>query len=155
MHMLRSLMREDGPNPDARFIGMLREFVTTYQGKTASTWDFKHLAEKYVPPALDLRRDKKLDWFFDEWVFGTGIPKYTLDYAVEPEGNAFIVRGTITQAGVPDDFIMPIPVFADDTLLGRVLVGDTEGEFRFKVDKKPERVVIDPRADVLANLNAG
>ena len=155
VHMLRSLMREDGPNPDARFIGMLREFVTTYQGKTASTWDFKHLAEKYVPPALDLRRDKKLDWFFDEWVFGTGIPKYTLDYTVEPEGNAFIVRGTITQAGVPDDFIMPIPVFADDTLLGRVLVGDTEGEFRFKVDKKPERVVIDPRADVLANLNAG
>jgi len=50
---------------------------------------------------------------------------------------------------------MPIPVFADDTLLGRVLVGDTEGEFRFKVEKKPERVVIDPRADVLANLNAG
>ena len=93
--------------------------------------------------------------FAAKLVFGTGIPKYTLDYTVELEGNAFIVRGTITQAGVPDDFIMPIPVFADDTLLGRVLVGDTEGEFRFKVDKKPERVVIDPRADVLANLNAG
>jgi hypothetical protein len=151
VHMLRSLMREDGPNPDARFLNMLREFVGTYQGKTASTWDFKHLAEKYVTPALDLRRDKKLDWFFDEWVFATGIPKNTLDYTVEPEGNAFIVTGTITQAGVPDDFIMPIPLFADGTLLGRVLVGDTEGEFRFKVEKKPERILIDPRGEVLAS----
>ena len=150
MHMLRSLMREDGPNPDARFLSMLREFVATYQGKTASTWDFKHLAEKYVTPALDLRRDKKLDWFFDEWVFGTGIPKYELEYTVEPEGDAFIIKGTITQAGVPDGFIMPIPLYADDALLGRVLVGDSEGEFLFKVARKPERVVIDPRADVLA-----
>jgi len=99
---------------------------------------------------LDLRRDKKLDWFFDEWVFGTGIPKYELEYTVEPEGDAFIIKGTITQAGVPDGFIMPIPLYADDALLGRVLVGDSEGEFLFKVARKPERVVIDPRADVLA-----
>ncbi len=155
VHMLRTLMREDGPNPDARFLSMLREFVATYQGKTASTWDFKHIAEKYVAPALDLRRDRKLDWFFDEWVFGTGIPKYALEYTVEPEGDAFVVKGTITQAGVPDDFIMPVPLFADDALLGRVLVGDSEGEFRFKVGKKPERVVIDPHAEVLAQLNRG
>jgi hypothetical protein len=154
VHMLRMLMRVDGPDPDSRFKAMLREFVAMYGGKTASTWDFKHLAEKYLNPAADARGDKKLDWFFDEWVFGTGIPKYAIDYKVEAEGNAFVVSGTIKQSGVPEEFIMPVAVFADDELLGRVLVSDPEAEFRFKVAKKPKRVFIDSRSDVLTQASA-
>jgi Peptidase family M1 domain len=155
VHMLRMLMREDGPNPDARFLGMLREFISTYEGKPASTWDFKHLAEKHAPAAADLRRGKKLDWFFDEWVFGTGVPQYALDYKIEADGNAFTIEGTIKQSNVPDGFVMPVPVFADDQFLGRVVIGENEDEFRFRVDKKPERIVIDPRMDVLARSGGG
>ncbi|HYR44200.1 MAG TPA: hypothetical protein VER98_14320, partial [Terriglobia bacterium] len=150
IHMLRMLMREDGPNPDARFLKMLREFVSTYQGKSASTWDFKHLAEKYVTSVADVRRDGKLDWFFDQWVFGAGVPGYALDYKVEPDGNAFIIEGTIKQSDVTEGFMMPVPVFVDDEFAGRVLVGDADGEFRFRVAKQPERIVIDPQMEVLA-----
>src|SRR5207244_2197006 len=73
IHMLRVML-----NQDAKFSAMLQEFMDTYGGKTASTWDFKHLVEKYAA--------KKLDWFFDQWVFATGVPTYTLDYKVEPSG---------------------------------------------------------------------
>jgi hypothetical protein len=155
VHMLRMLMREDGPNPDARFLRMLREFISTYQGKGASTWDFKHVAEKHAPAVADLRRDKKLDWFFDEWVFGTGVPTYALDYKIEADGNTFVIEGTIKQSGVPDGFVMLVPVFADDEFIGRVVVGDSEGEFRFRVTKKPERIVVDPHMDVLEKSSAG
>ena len=149
IHMLRMLMREDAANPDARFLMMLREFVSTYQGKSASTWDFKQVAEKYVTSVADVRHDRKLDWFFDQWVFGTGVPGYALDFKVEPDGDGFVIEGTIKQSEVPEGFLMPVPIFADDELLGRVLVGEAEGEFRFKVTRKPERVVIDPETEIL------
>lgn len=143
LHMLRMLMRQDGPNPDARFVQMLKDLVEAYGGKAVSTWDFRGMAEKHM--------GAKLDWFFDDWVFGTGIPVYSLDYQVQPGQNEFVVEGTIKQSGVPDGFTMPVPVYADDELLGRVTVGENEVEFRFRVTKKPERVVIDPRQTILTS----
>ena len=85
-------------------------------------------------------------------MFGTGIPVYSLDYKIEPSGSGFVIDGTVKQSGVPDGFTMPVPIFADDEFLGRVQVGDGEGEFRFRVSKKPERVLIDPFATVLASV---
>jgi len=150
VHMLRSLLREDGANPDSRLQQILREFVNTYQDKTASAWDFKHVAEKYLTPVADAHRDRKLDWFFDEWVMGAGVPKYELDYKIEEDGNAYVIAGTIKQSSVPEGFTMPVPVFADSEFIGRVLVGDPEAEFRFRIGKKPERVIIDLQQEVLA-----
>ena len=145
IHMLRTMMRQEGPAPDAKFVSMLQEFVALYGGKTASTWDLKHLAEKYA--------DKKLDWFFDEWVFGTGVPAYTADYKIEPSGSEFTIEGMIKQSNVPDGFVMSVPVYADDEYLGRVQVSDAEGEFRFRVAKKPDRLVIDPEKTILSAVS--
>jgi aminopeptidase N len=121
---------------------MLEEFSKTYSGKTASTWDFKHVAEKAA--------GKKLDWFFDQWVFATGLPSYSVDYKVNASGQQFTVEGRITQTGVPDGFLMSVPVFADNDLLGVVEVGESEGDFKFRVNKKPESLVIDPEMTVLS-----
>jgi hypothetical protein len=135
IHMFRGLL------PDGKFLEMIREFAQTYNGKTASTWDFLHLAERYA--------GKKLDWFFDDWVFGTGIPEYVLDYKVESAGDAFIIEGKVKQSKVPDDFAMPVPLYADDQFLGTVNVSEDEGEFRFRVAKKPEKVSVDPKGSIL------
>jgi hypothetical protein len=141
IHMLREIL------PSGRFLEMVREFAETYNGKTASTWDFQHLAEKYA--------GKKLDWFYDDWVFGTGVPGYAVDYQVESAGDGFIVQGKIKQSNVPDDFAMPVPLYADDQFLGNVTVSEDEGEFRFRVTKKPEKILIDPHKDILRFENAG
>ncbi|MBI2149261.1 MAG: hypothetical protein HYU27_01480 [Acidobacteria bacterium] len=143
LHMLRMLMRQDAANPDARFVQLMKDLVETYGGKTVSTWDFRSAAEKHM--------GMKLDWFFDDWVFGTGIPAYTLDYQVQPSQNGFVVEGTVKQSGVPDGFTMPVPIYADDELLGRVAVGENEVEFRFRATKKPERVIIDPLRTILTS----
>ena len=141
IHMLRMILRQDGPNPDAKFLAMLKEFTEMYSGNAASTWDFKHVAEKYA--------EKNLDWFFDQWVFATGLPSYSVEYKVESSGNGFTIEGTITQTGVPDGFVMPVPLYADGEYLGRVQVDDSEGQFRFRLNKKPERVVMDPEMTIL------
>jgi hypothetical protein len=135
IHMLRGIL------PDGKFLEMIREFSQTYNGKTASSWDFQHLAEKYA--------GKKLDWFFDDWVFGTGIPEYVLDYKVDSASDAFIIEGKIKQSKVSDDFAMPVPLYADDQFLGSVNVSEDEGEFRFRVAKKPEKVLIDLKGNIL------
>jgi aminopeptidase N len=125
-------------------MAMLRDFAATYGGKPASTWDFQHLVENHA--------NRKLEWFFDQWVFGMGVPTYKVDYKVEASGSAFIIEGTIKQTDVPDSFTMPVPLYADDEFLGRVTVSDAEGDFRFRVTKKPERVVIDPERTILTTI---
>jgi hypothetical protein len=141
IHMIRGILRQAGPNPDAKFSAMLQELAETYENKAVSTWDFQRLVEKHA--------GRKLDWFFDQWVFDTGLPAYSVEFKVEGSGTEFTIDGTLTQTGVPDGFVMPIPIYADDALLGIVQAGESDGRFRFRHMKKPERIVIDPEMTVL------
>jgi aminopeptidase N len=153
--MLRELMADPKSGSDARFFRMLRDFITRYQGQSVSTEDFIQHAEKYMTPEIDLENNHKLDWFFNEWVYDTGIPAYTL----KTEGRAlstgqYVVQGAITQSDVPEDFEMPVGVvaiYAKDkrVTLGRVVVGASESHFKFIAPRKPLRVMIDEN-DLLA-----
>jgi hypothetical protein len=149
LHMLRETMTDPRTDSDARFFRMLRDFVSQYQGQSVSTEDFIRHAEKYMTPSSDLERNHKLDWFFDEWVYDTGIPAYTLktDVRALPAGK-FVIQGTITQSGVPADFEMPVRLVAlygrdRRVTLGHVVVGSNGGQFKFTVPLKPQRVTID------------
>ena len=152
MHMLRSLMQDPADPSDDRFLSMTRELLEEFDGRLASTWDLKSLVEKHMSARMDVRRDGNLDWFFEQWVFGTGAPSYDMRYAVEPSGTGFVVSGKIEQAGV-SDFIMPVPLYAggDDDLrfLGDVIVSDAGGDFSFTIDWRPEHVELDPYNTIL------
>ena len=52
----------------------------------------------------------KMDWFFNQWVYGTQIPAYKLEYQVTSDG---MLTGKITQSGVSDDFVMIVPIYID------------------------------------------
>jgi len=67
-HMLRSMMMDLQTLKDSRFKKMMREFYFTYQGKKVSTNDFQRLVERHFGTMLD--------WFFNEWMYNTDIPKY-------------------------------------------------------------------------------
>ena len=141
VHMLRMVMRR-GQTGDGAFSEMMSEFVTVFSGRTISTAEFHRLAEKHA--------GEDLDWFFDQWVYGNGIPAYRLDYRISPVGGGFSVEGRIEQSAVPASFTMPVPVYADETLLGRVTVSGDEGAFRFVVKNKPQQVLLDPQGEVLS-----
>ena len=75
--MLRMMMADSkASDPDARFKAMMQDFCRTYNNQAASTEDFKAIAEKYMTPVMDMENNHRLDWFFRQYVYGTGIPRY-------------------------------------------------------------------------------
>jgi aminopeptidase N len=158
LHMLRMAM-SDQKNGDAAFAAMMKEFATTYAGKTASTRDFQRIVEKHATPNLKIAQDGTLNWFFDQWIHGTAIPRITskLEFRPGSEGK-YKLTGTVTQSEVPDNFatIVPIYVHFDKTTqakLGAVLmVGSSTkpGDVEIALPKKPQRVSVNAMQDVLS-----
>ena len=156
LHMLRYLMydRETG---DKDFIAMMHDFVTTYTNQNASTESFKSIVEKHMKPSLDLERNGKMDWFFREWVYGTEVPSYRMEYSLAPEPDGkFMFTAKVTQSGVSSRFVMGVPIYFDfDGHVVRAgavaLLGNmTSNEVKLRLPKKPKRVLLNANHDVLA-----
>src|SRR5262249_51956380 len=81
LHMLRSIMW-DNKNGDKAFMEMMQDFVSSNLHQNASTESFKHCVEKHMSSRMDLEGNKRMDWFFREWVYGTEVPSYKLVYSI-------------------------------------------------------------------------
>lgn len=153
LHMLRMMMYQQNKGGDARFQEMMKDFVQTHFNKEVSTEDFKAIVEKHMTSEMNVQENGKMDWFFNQWVYGTEIPAYRFEYQVTPEG---ILNGKVTQSGVSDDFIMLVPIYLD---LGKGLVklgsarivGNSAVEIKnIKLPAVPKRVAVCALHDVLA-----
>jgi hypothetical protein len=103
VHMLRILTLDIATMNEDKFSGIMREFYQSYQGRRASTDDFRQVVERHVK--TDMR------WFFDQWVDGTAIPTYRVSSTtVAADGGQFQVKLKVKQEGVPDGFQMYVPV---------------------------------------------
>lgn len=179
LHMLRMMLRESGAapvakkagatkspevsrEPDERFEKLLRTLLVNYRHRALTTADLQREVEKVMTPEMDLEGSKKtsgrpgaMDWFFDQWVRGTGIPKFTVEFDVKPAGEKFIVRGKLKQSGVPLSFIAPVPIYAPRVaggkplLLGTVVTNGPETPFQFTLRAAPKKLLIDPNLTLL------
>ena len=52
----------------------MHDLVKTYSGKAATTENFKAMVEKHMTAEMDLDGNHRLDWFFDEYVYGPRRP---------------------------------------------------------------------------------
>jgi len=160
VHMLRMMMYEEGrPDPDAPFKALMADFAKTWSVRNPSTDDFKAIAEKHMTRDLNLAGDGKLDYFFNQWVYGTEIPTLTSKLeATDIGGGKYRIAGTITQAGVAAEFRSRVPIYLDlgNDRLGRLgsiqLAGSTTVKVNVEVPlpQKPRRVFINAHHDVLA-----
>lgn len=159
LHMLRMLMREgNSPAADDRFIAMMKDYTATYGGRFASTADFKKIVEKHMVPALNATGDGKMDWFFDQWVYGTEVPRLTADLGVAEEGGTYHITGKVTQQGVSANFrtLVPLYVELDKGEKARVallpIVGETTKpvDVKLQLPKKPRKASINGFGEVLA-----
>jgi len=158
LHMLRWMMY-DRQTSDQRFIAMMRDFVKSHFNDNASTETFKAIVEKHMTPQMDLDGNKRMDWFFSQWVYGTEVPRYKLDYTLTPDADGkVILKGALTQSDVSKNFKMIVPIYLDFdgkniTRLGTVNVAGsaTTSEFQVKLPQRPKRVLINYHHDVLAH----
>lgn len=159
-HMLRMTMRDPrSPNPDAAFIEAMKDFVATYADRNPGTRDFQHVFEKHMTPALNATGDGKLDWFFDQWVYGVEVPKYRAEIrAQKTTGDQYTLTGTLAQEGVSPSFLALVPLYADfgGGKLSRVGVVPMKGSSTIPINttlrlpKKPEKILVNALYEVLA-----
>jgi aminopeptidase N len=148
LHMLRALLTDPDTGNDDAFTQVMSTFYQRHAGGVASTGSFQQVVEEVVGGSMD--------WFFEQWVFGTSIPTYVFSHRYEdqPDGRVkAVVR--VRQENVPEDFQMIVPVLvdfgADGTALVRVrVVGPvTETELPL-LPREPDRIVFNPDEAVLA-----
>jgi hypothetical protein len=153
LQMIRMMMFEQ-PSGDAQFQAMMKDFVQTYFNKDVSTEDFKRIVEKHMTGQMDVQKNGRMDWFFNEWVYGTEMPAYRFEYQIGSDGS---LSGRITQSGVSNSFVMLVPVYVDFgqgwVKLGTaVLAGNTAVDLsNIKLSMTPRRAAICAMNDVLAS----
>src|SRR5215469_3615678 len=159
LHMLRWVLGEDKYNKT------MREFASEYAGKSATTDDFREVAEKNY--------GKQLTWFFSQWLDSTGAPEFKVKYTTyrlggvpaqnvkddksgdkpkEEKSPGFRVTGEISQD--LDLFRMPVDLRIDTdgrTENKRIEVVGTNSPFTVETFGRPRRISVDPDHHVLTN----
>jgi hypothetical protein len=153
--MLREMLRQPNtPNPDARFTALLHTLDTKYAQSALSTNQLQREVETVMIPKMDLEGGRSMDWFFDQYVRGTGIPHYKVDFTSHHTEKGFQIRGTLHQSGVPPSFIAPVPLYASfgpghPVFLGSVISNGEETRFSFNTQAAPHKLLIDPNMTLL------
>ena len=153
LHMIRMMMYDARQGGDARFQTMMKDFIQTNFNQDVSTADFQKIVEKHMTKEMDIDKNGRMNWFFDEWVYGTDVPAYKFEYQIASDGS---LTAKVTQSGVSDKFVMLVPVYLDFgkgwTKLGTVvLAGNSSVDLNgIKLPSKPKRAGICAMSDVLA-----
>jgi hypothetical protein len=158
IHMLREMLRQPGAargkDADARFHALLRTLVTKYAQKSLTTEDLQKEVEAVMTKEMDLEGGHSMEWFFAEYVRGTGIPHYKVEFTTHRTEKGYQVRGKLLQSGVPDYFLAPVPLYASTmtgrtVYLGRVIATGEDTPFSFTSAQEPHKLLIDPHMTLL------
>jgi hypothetical protein len=162
LHMIRMMMYDQRNGGDAAFYGMMRDFADTYANKTASTEDFKAMVEKHMKPSMNETKDGKMDWFFNEYVYGVGLPRYKFEHSFSDAGPGKVkMHVRLTQSEVGKDFVMPVPLYVElangnVARLGSInMTGNStfEQDIELPMPQPPKRAMVNYFYDVLALTN--
>jgi len=160
LHMLRQMMFDAAHGGDKRFMDMMHDFIKSHYNQDVSTEDLKQTVEKFMTKNMDLDGNGKMDWFFNEYVYGTEMPSYKFDYELTEGGT--VLNAHLTQSGVSDNFKMLVPVYADSgkgmVMLGQArIVGNKTIDLKnLKLPQPIKKAAICAFEDVLAlNIQNG
>jgi aminopeptidase N len=144
MHMLRRRLG------DERFVKMLAELRRRYEWKTLDTDSFRLLCAEFLPPGAP---DAKLESFFDQWVYGTGVPALKLVSSVKGKPGAYKLTGVITQTEVSEDVSVQIAVEIqagkNKPIVRLVRTSSEPVEFTVAVPTANTKAVLDPGMAIL------
>jgi hypothetical protein len=157
LRMLHFLFTDPNTGDDKLFFEMMRDFVKKHNNDFASTESFFAVASQHIPNTVLGKKYKmtSLDWFKQQWLYGSDLPKYRLVYHFEPNpaGGVFL-SGTLHQENVPDNFFMPLPLSLDFGDKGRArgtvhAFGKTT-PVKLPLPAQPKKVEFDPDLWVLS-----
>ena len=138
LHMLRNFVG------DSAFFKSLNNYLTTNKYKSAETHQLRLAFEEVT--------GRDLNWFWNQWYFGNGHPKLTIDYVYDDNAKKVHVIIKQTQAG---DKIFKLPVAIDiyngaEKKRTPVLIERKVDTFSFDYSSKPDLVNVDADKILLA-----
>jgi aminopeptidase N len=135
--MLRETIGKDA------FDRLLHTFLDQFRGKNASIDDFEKLANQIS--------GESLRYFFAQWVEGTGVPEFTVDYQIiRTRSGKFRTRGTVKQT--VESLHMPVELMLrseGDSQMTTVRLDSRSEDFDFESNGQPIEVVVDPNNKIL------
>ena len=163
-HMLREIFG------DEKFFPFLKKFSMELASKREIvTRDIQIAAESALGGVDENGNPYNVDlnWFFDQWIRGVGIPEYNLTYKTrQTEDGSWLVEGTIKQRVVIGDHrnlrvmegkfyrgVVDITVDAKkgETYTSRLILDGEETPFKLKVTEKPLEVALNRDGEMLAH----
>ncbi len=113
LHMIRMMMWNPRTGDEA-FRSLMQDYAKTYANGSASTEDFKMMVEKHMLPEMNLENSNRMDWFFNQYVYGTALPNYKLDYSFDRASDGNIrLNFKLTQSNVYEQFRMLVPIYLE------------------------------------------
>jgi aminopeptidase N len=132
LHMLRKQMG------DTLFRELLKRYGMRYQFANVRTADFQRVAEEVY--------GNSLEWFFEQWIFRTGIPKLEYGWSKSQRTNGWELRIHIRQIQPEPPFIlnMDIQVYSASKkeVFSRTMQSH-DSTFVFLLDEEPTSVFLD------------
>ncbi len=138
LHMLRDVVGDEA------FFGILAAYRERFAFRTATTEDFRAVAEGVS--------GADLEWFFDQWVYGGGAPAYGVAWREHEIDGRRYLEVLLEQTG-PPVFVAPLEVewsTAGQRGSTRVWNRTPRQHVLVPVDGPVDEVVLDPRARVLS-----
>jgi hypothetical protein len=158
LQMIREQMMDSrNADPEHIFKETMQDYCKTFDNQAASTEDFKAIVEKHMTRNMDLDGNHKMDWFFNQYVYGTERPQYsfhvTLSGTAEGKTN---VTGELVRSGVPDNWKDVVPLYAhigDKVMrLGSIAATHPKEPVNFVLPQKVDRITINDHEDLLADV---
>jgi hypothetical protein len=158
LYMLRMQLWDGrSPDPDHNFKDMMQDYCKTFDNKAASTEDFKGIVEKHMSHSMDADGNHKMDWFFNQYVYGMGEPQYTfhstLDYTADGKTH---LKAELTRTGVPESWKDAIPLYAhvgDKTIkMGNITATHATETIETTVQGKIDRISINDYEEILGDV---
>jgi aminopeptidase N len=141
-HMLRWVVGDTAWDQPGVFFEGLRAYGDSFRYGTVSTTDYCRIMEQET--------GMELDWYFDEWIYLAGYPKYFLNVNRQQIGDSFRVVTTLAQSNgqqAPDFFRTPLPVRFNCLYVDTTVVIHPQANPQidtFMLFSCPESVTVDP-----------
>jgi aminopeptidase N len=139
--MVFRMLRETMGKPP--FHQLLKKFLEQYRNKNASIDDFERLTSQVA--------GKNMRYFFAQWVEGTGVPEFNVDYQIiRTRTGKFRTRGTVRQNF--ENLHMPVELTLHsegDSQTKILYLAGTSEDFDFESTGQPVSAEVDPNDKIL------
>ena len=126
-----------------KFNQLLKKFLDQNRNKNASIDDFERLASQVA--------GKNMRYFFAQWVEGTGVPEFSVDYQIiRTRSGKFRTRGTIRQNFENLHMPVELTLHSEGDSQTKILYLDgTSEDFDFESSGQPISAEVDPNDKIL------